>query len=262
MKLIFKDGTGIELKEGEDANRYLANREVATIPGEIKEAFLEHNYDLNGVNGSFTKIFTMNSKELSVLKNNLVEIDSMGLKDIFNGNLDFRVFTRNFINKVKECLQKGIPFLNPDNTFANHLITGEEYEVKTNASNVSTPKVEAVNPSVSPLDLMSKEYSENKEYTGNKELDNEDIAVKEDLLKNLLKLREECNDGTLKFIITSAIANIDTAIANDNKLYKVEGTRHLIEKAMNGVPITADMEEDINSILAMFPGKNERGQAR
>lgn len=278
MKMIFKDGTGIGLREDVEnsrflADRALADREVTVSSSEVKELFLSYGYNLNAVNGSFLKIFTVNAKELKNITDVLGEIKELGLQEVFNANLDFVVFTRGFLDRVKYCVNNGLPFLNADNTFASFLrykTTFESY-VANLASSVDMSNSVATNQvvensisqevMVTPMELI-QEQTQEQVNPQELVLDTEDLMVREELLRTLIKLREECNDGTLKFIITSIIANLDSVIALDKKAYKTVGTRHLIYNALSGVAITPDMQEDINSILMMFPEiSNERGLA-
>lgn len=272
MKMIFKDGTGIGLQQDVENSRFLVDRVLAGTPSEVKELFVSHGYNLNAVNGSFLKMFTVNARELKAVSDVLVEIDAMGLQEVFNANLDYIVFTKGFLDRVKYCIQNNIPFLSNDNVFVSFLrykTTFEAY-VANLASNVgrnSTASNQAVVSSasqevvVTPMELI-QEQTQEQVNPQELVLDTEDLMVREELLRALIKLREECNDGTLKFIITSIIANLDSVIALDRKAYKTRGTRHLILNALSGVSIVPDMQEDINSILGMFPEiSDERGLA-
>lgn len=276
MKMIFKDGTGIGLREDVEnsrflADRALADREVTVSSSEVKELFLNHGYDLDAVDGSFLKMFTVNAKELKGIKDSLVEIERMGLQEIFNKNLDYIVFTSGFVSRVDYCLKNQIPFLSEDNRFVSFLrykTTFDMYVANlTNSMSNTVASNQVVENSISqevmvtPMDLI-QEQTQEQVSPQELVLDTEDLMVREELLRTLIKLREECNDGTLKFIITSIIANLDSVIALDKKAYKTVGTRHLIYNALSGVVITPDMQEDINSILGMFPEmSNERGLA-
>lgn len=267
MKMIFKDGTGIELAEDVENSRFLAVREIATAPGQVKELFESYGYNVKKVPGSFLKMFTVNAKELKKVSDVLEEIEAKGLKEIFNVNLDYIVFTKEFFDRVKYCMDNQIPFLSEDNRFVSFLRYKTVFDnyVANLTSNVQISNAmvgradEAV--VVTPMEQIQEEVQE-QVSTQELVLDTEDLMVREELLRTLIKLREECNDGTLKFIITSIIANLDSVIAVDNKLYKTKGTRHLIKNAIYGVSITPDMQEDINSILNMFPEiDEERGLA-
>lgn len=269
MKMIFKDGTGIELADDVENSRFLAVREIASVPGQVKELFEHFGYNVKKVPGSFLKMFTVNAKELKKVSDVLEEIEAKGLKEIFNVNLDYIVFTREFFDRVKYCMDNQIPFLSEDNRFVAFLRYKTVFDnyVANLASSVQMNNNAMVDNSandsvvVTPMEQI-QEVTQEQVSTQELVLDTEDLMVREELLRTLIKLREECNDGTIKFIITSIIANLDSVIALDNKLYKTKGTRHLIKNAIYGVSITPDMQEDINSILNMFPEiDEERGLA-
>ena len=94
-------------------------------------------------------------------------------------------------------------------------------------------------------------------------LDEEDNMVRSDILKTLLEVKEENKDDfTFGFLITSIIANLDNVIASDNKEYRITGNKHIIERALEGISLTPDMQSEIdNKILSAFPDVNdlERG---
>lgn len=241
----FKDGTQIGTKEGVNNDYFLASRALATIPSDVKETFETHGYNLNDVPGAFLKMFTVNAKELSFIKNNLILIDEMGLKDIFNSNLSYIVFTNDFVKRVKECHDSKKPFLNPDNTFASFLYNGENAEIP-NQNNVTPSTPKPTPTEVEPANVA---------------FDVEDESIKSELITILEDYKKNCDDGMLKYIIDNIIEAIPEVVASDNKAYRENGIKHLIEKAIFTCPIAVP-ENNANEILALFPEVNvERGLA-
>ncbi len=240
MKFKCIDGTSINLAPDVDPNKFLALRNYTTNAGVILDLFKNRDYNLESVPGSFLRILTMNEKELSDLPNILDEIDKLGLKEIFNANLECRSFKASFLERVKTALDKGIPFVNPDNTFISEIKYAEEFK---NFNNNFTPNENStVNNEniVEPIEVKS--------------LDAEDLKVKTDIISRLGEINSLNSDSTLTFIISSIIANLDSVLGSDNKAYRTLGERHLIENALQGVALTPEMQNMIsNTILEAFP---------
>ena len=241
MKYKCKDGTVINLAPEVKPEYFYSLINLTTNAGVIMDLFKNRNYDVSVVPGSFLRILTASEKELSEIASVLDEIEKLGLRAIFNANLDARSFKSSFIARVKMGAEKGIPFVNADNTFINELKDEESFKAYTEA------------------------YLKNKTTTSNteeaKELDAEDLTVKSTILSKLSEINSLNSDVTLTFIVSSIIANLDTAIANNNKAYRNLGCRPIIEGALKGVDLTSDMQELIDTkILAAFPDMNmERG---
>ncbi len=245
MKMKFKDGTIINTKEGVNNNYFLGARALATIASDAKETFETHGYNLNDVPGDFLKMFTVNARELSFIKNSLILIDEMGLKDIFQANLSYIVFTKEFVERVKNCHDNNQPFLNPDNTFASFLYPGQKSETQVLPN--STPEVSEPAPSPSP--------------TSPNNFDVEDESIKRELVNILEEYKKTCDDGMLKYIIDNIIETIPEVVASDNKEYHTKGIHHLIENAILNCPIAVP-DNNASEILALFPEENiERGLA-
>ncbi len=243
------DGTIITLANDVDPSKFLANKDLTSNAGKIIDLFLNRGYDMSTIPGAFIKILSASEKELNELPNILDEIEKLGLKEIFNANLEVRSFTATFLNRIKEAMAKGIPFVNPDNTFVKEIKYAEDFKnfsVGFTANQNPTPIMEN-NPT--PIEIN--------------ELDAEDLKVKSDIISRLGEINSLNPDSTLTFIISSIISNLDMSLKTDNKAYKTLGERHLVENALQGVALTPEMQNMINTtILAAFPDNNltmERG---
>lgn len=268
MSLILgkTEKVGIKTADGVVAERFYPVKAIADIPGAVKDAFLEHNYDFNGLPGAFIKIFTLNERELGELMNTLDEIDKLDLKEVFNANLEVRYFKKRFLERVKYCVNNNIPFLNQDNTFASFLDNEEAFsKYRSEANNKNINKEELT-------DTIKKNSVENKSNVVTIDLENlqdtvvlddEDNQVYREIKESLEQIKEAKQDGSIKFIIDSAISNLGDIIARDNKQYKNAGIGSLVRKATKGVALTPEMEMIINEeILVAFPENNVgRGMA-
>ncbi|MCM1052980.1 MAG: hypothetical protein NC483_03300 [Ruminococcus sp.] len=269
MSLILgkTEKVGIKTAEGVVSERFYPIKAIADIPGAVKDAFLEHKYSLNDLSGSFIKIFTFNERELGELMNILDEIDNLDLKEVFNANLEVRYFKRKFLERVKYCVKNDIPFLNQDNTFASFLENEElfaEYtskgnnavrEVNTVSSRVENNNyredIKASNISSNSSNVNSFSTNETNNYPA---LDGEDAKVYDEIRNTLEQIKEVKQDGSIKFIIDSALSNLGDIIIRDNKQYRDAGIGSLVRKATRGVALTPEMETIINEeILVAFP---------
>ncbi len=229
MEFRFQDGTKLILDEGVDVAKFLANR-GAPQAAEVKKIFDAHDYNLQVVPGSFLKIFTLDAKEIHELSLVLEEIDTLGLKEIFEANLNVQVFKRVFLERVKKCLDEGIPFVNSDHTFVRSLYNSNDFASFISTMPSQEKNVEAAN------------------------LDEEDNMVKAEIIKELGMINESNDDPTLTFVISSIIANLDGVILSDNKAYRTMGVRHLIENALQGISLDPVMQSVVDTkILVNFP---------
>ena len=241
---------GIKTEEGVTLTKYLIaihKAEEASVI-KVKNLFETHGYNISVVPGEFLKIFTMNEKEIAELGKALDKIEELGLKDIFNANLKISTFKPALISRAEFCLNNNIPFLNSDNSIVSMLYNTEAFaEYTTRPNDVKTVREIEENPSV---------FDENKNITM---LDEEDLMVQKDIIKTLTEInRENPNDTTLTFIVTTIIANLDGVLANDNKNYRFMGTEHIIENALQGFALTPEMEEIAkNKIMNRFTNSNE-----
>lgn len=240
---------GMQFEEGVALTKYLVAIHIAKEENvlRLKKIFDEHGYDLNKIPGEFVKIFTMNEKEIAEVEGVLKEVERLGLKEIFNANLRPATFKLGMLEKVKYCLNNNIPFVNADNTFVSNLRDNEAFAAYT----ASTPLEEV---SSSTLEETPK-FEETNIPTV---LDEEDLSVKSDIIKTLTDInRNNPGDGTLTFIISSMITNLDSVIARDNKNYRLLGTKHIVEDALQGMMLTPEIEEIINSKVLVAFGKEE-----
>lgn len=237
---------GVKFAEGiDEAKLYpvlsIMNLEMAK---EIIGMFLNRGYDLSAIHLATCRLFTLNKKELNVLKENLDKIDALNLKDVFNNNLNIVSFNSSVIARVEFCLNNGIPFVYEESKILISELYNEELFAEYTASRQK----------VSEVATQDEVKSEESTVTrANKiELTEEDNIVRSELIKTLLEIKEENRDNfTFGFLITSIIANLDLAIANDNGAYKTVGTKHLIDRALEGIALTPEMQADIKEKI--FP---------
>lgn len=242
---------GIKLEEGVLITKFIMPIHTANEENvyKIKDLLENHKYTINVVPGEFLKIFSMNSKEVEEFGKVLIEIDELGLKDIFNANLKAASFKRSFLEKLKFCINHRLPYLNSDNTFIKDLYDNEkfgEYSAKVPLAEIKTAE-----------EIKEPKKNINYEETESK-LDAEDLMVKTELIKTLTEINQENDDMTLKFIVSTIITNIDSAITKDNKKYRLMGTRHIIEDALQGFNMTPEIEDLVqNKILSKFTQEEE-----
>ncbi len=247
MKFKFKDNTEFVLDEGVNPNKFLALRVVATRPKDVKVLFLENGYDLTTVPGEFLKVCTFNDKEIAELDQVLKEIEELGLKAVFNLNLKVQSFKRIFLERVKYCIHNNVEYLKEDNTFRSELDTTEAFaEYTARATSLE--------------DVKTVQEVEQMEQKG---LDEEDNAIKYDILKTLTEINQNAIDPSVTFIISTIMTNLDEVIAKDNKNYRMMGTRHLVENALQGINLDSELEYLINKeILTAFPDSKEMNNER
>jgi hypothetical protein len=120
---------GIKTEDGVLLTKYLVGIHLANTQNakKIKNSFERHGYQIDIVPGTFLKIFSMNDKEANELENVLVEVDDLGLKDVYEANLKVSTFKRSFLEKIKFCINNRLPFLNSDNTFIAELYDNEKF---------------------------------------------------------------------------------------------------------------------------------------
>ncbi len=273
MSLILgkTEKVGIKTAEGVVSERFYPIKAIADIPGAVKDAFLEHKYNLSDLAGSFIKIFTYNERELGELMNILDEIDALDLKEVFNANLiKILYFKRKFLERVKYCVNNDIPFLNQDNSFASFLENEEvfaEYTSKGNSireeSNFSNRAEDNSSKENCKTTSIPANISKVDSFGGNPNnnifpaLDGEDAKVYNEIRNTLEQIKEVKQDGSIKFIIDSALSNLGDIIIRDNKQYRDAGIGSLVRKATKGVALTPEMETIINEeILVAFPDNN------
>jgi len=219
---------GVKTEEGVLLTKYLnnINKKEENNVLKIKDLFETHGYDLSIIPGAFLKIFTLNDKEISELEKSLTRIDELGLTEIISTNLKVATFKPTFVGRLEYCLNNNVPFLNEDNSIVSMLYNSEVYAQYTAKA---TP-IEEVK-TVQEIEENPPFYDKDNIVTL---LDEEDLIIQKEIIKTLTEInRENKDDMTLKFIISTIIANLDSVIANDNKNYRFMGTEHIIEIIKN-----------------------------
>ena len=235
MEYTFANGTKFMLDEGVESYKFGAILK-ATEPEEIKEIFLNHGYDVDKVvSGHFLKMFAMDAKEVHELPLILDEIEALNLKDVFNYNMRVQIFKREFVERVKYCLDNNIAFLNSDNTFIRQLNSPDAFKDYTTSM---------------PL----------KDTEEKIELDMEDTMVKHKIMETLGEIGNDEQNPVLTAIISNIYTHLDEVIKKDEKKYKVMGIRHLVEDALVG-EIDPVMQSVFDTkVLVAFPeNEMERG---
>jgi len=272
---------GIKPREGVILTKYLVDISLASEEkvNEIIGMFKSHEYDLSEVPGSFYKVFTKTGKEINELEEVLTNIDAMNiqisedadLKAVFQADLRFAIFTPGFIARIKFCMDNDLPYLYEDNTFISELFSKKTFafysskipidEIKTVTE--LTPTVEVpVNVAPASVEPVSMQTATITTDT----IDFEDLSVKNEIVSNLTKIMEaNGNNPTLNFLIGNIIDNLSGVIASNNKAYRTEGTRSLVEGALQGINITPDLKQELDEkVLKAFPDfrQNKEGVVR
>lgn len=248
---FIKNGTSLILDEGVRSENFYSNIPLGSNASNVRSLFESYGYDLNGIPGSFVKIFTANEKETAEIAESLAEIEKMGLKDIFANNYALAHFRRAFVARTKEALEMGIPFLNSDNTFIRELNSNESF----NAYIERTPKKSDVNhyqnnfeqDEILEARIASMDEFETNIYNS--------IAEK----LNYLILANATNYNLVS-ILKLAIRKFAEAIINkDYELAKDE----MLERVISAIGIDAESPEAelILSAVADMKISVERGRA-
>lgn len=252
MEFKFK-GVKINLPEGVEAAKFDANRVMANIPEDVLKLFLEYGIDLKTeCPGAFLKGFTLNEKELAEVRENLKRYVELGMLDVIKANpknLQIRTFKSTFMKRLVECVQKGKPYLNSDNTFADFLVKNE---------------MELASATVTQTELVNAQmdYEANKEVTNADQVAQmtpEDKQVYNEIVErlNYLVLGNPM-DTMLANIVSNATAKVTDAILR--KEYKFLGIREMVESVMfDGIDVTpADNERITNLVLGAFPDEERK----
>jgi len=262
---------GIKPREGIEVTKCLPNVTIAKDE-EIKqviELFEKYGYDIHTVPLSFYKMFTKSGREIKELEEVLTIIEEMdfqisedvSLKSIFQSDLRYSCFTPSFIARLKFCIANNIEFIYEDNTFIGPLFEADVFASYT----VQTPVEELKKVA----DLAESDYApfakdnavtqENSNTEPMSLVDEEDLSIRTEIIYTLTKTMEaNQNDTTLNFLITNILANLNDVIAMDNKEYRVLGTRHLVENALQGVNITPELQSELDEkVLKAFSDFSE-----
>lgn len=248
---------GIKTEEGVLITKFLMSIHLANEANvlKIKNSLENHTYTIGVVPGEFLKIFSMNPKEIDEFEKILVEIDELGLKDIFSANLKTASFKRSFLEKLKFCINNHLPYLNPDNTFISDLYDNEkfgEYSAKVPIGQIKT--IQEINES-SPI-------SQNDANMENK-MDMEDKQVYNEIIEKLnYLLLAHPTDEMLAKVVNNVTNKIVSSILR--KEYKFLSLNDVVKSIMfEGLDVTPvdniRIEELIDSI---FPITEERSLAQ
>lgn len=261
---------GIKPRNGIDISKALPAISIADEDHvkRVIDLFEKHGYDIHEIPLSFYRMFTKKDKgnvnELEELEAVLTVIDEMdfqisedvSLKTLFQTDLRYGCFTPEFIARLKFCIANNINYAYEDNTFIGALFEADVFAAYT----VQTP-VEELQKAT---ELKENDYipfvrdniaeQESKNVEPMTLTDPEDLNVRTEIIYTLTKaMGDNQNDHTFDFLVTNIIANLNDVIAMDNKEYRVLGTRHLVENALQGVNITPELQDELDDkILKAF----------
>ena len=175
-RLIIGD-VGVLLDEGVDKYKFVANEKLQVNSSAVAEVFANFGYDVNTVPGGFVKALTINAKELEEVKSVLAEIESMGLKTVFEVNMRLACFKRSFVERLKKYQKAGAPYLNSDNTFVSTLFSTEDPD-KYLTSNVASEPTDTAPTNV--VDIKGAESQDSIQI-----MDEFDRGIYNEISKNL-----------------------------------------------------------------------------
>lgn len=265
MEFKFKK-TSVSLAEGVDGNKFGALRAIAVTPEEVKNLFLAHGYNLEGIQGIFLKAFAMNAAELKEVEDNLIKIEKMGMQQVFQANMQIRYFRDKFMRKLERCIAAGLPYLNSDNTFASFFANEEEFEdyllgsknkntIPVNEDKILKEKIELNN-------LKGEISNKNKINMDDNKLDEmspEDRQVYNEIVErlNYLVLASPM-DTMLATVVNNATNKAVDAILRQE--YKFLGVREMVESVMfDGLDVTPEDNKRITSlVLGAFPDEERK----
>ncbi len=235
---------GIKLEEGVLITKYLIPIHIADYDTAVTilDTLKKHKYNVDVVPGAFLKVFAMNMKEEKELEEVLAEVDTLGLKDVWNVNLAPRAFKRSFLEKVKFCIHNHIAYLNPDNTFVSHLYDNERFGAYTKQiplEQVAT--VEQVNEE--PIKVTSEEIETEAKMTA------EDKQVYSEIVEklNFLILRNATDEVLVK-VAKNIMNKIPASILNGE--YHYFSLNDMIKGIMfDGIDVTPEVSERIEKLI-------------
>ena len=230
---------------------YLANSDTAKS---VKMEFVNHGYSLDIVPGEFLKIFTMNEKEIAELDKVLVEIDELGLKEVFQANLRPASFKRGFLERVKWCIVNNFPYLHEDNTFIKELERPEAFAEYTAHKPMEMIKT------AQEVDAMERKAT-NSEVLFDR-MDAEDKQVYNQIVESLnyLILQNPTNEY-LPTIVNNITKKVVDAILR--KEYRFLPLSDVVSGVMfDGIDVTPEMESVRELVLSAFPEEREMNEGR
>jgi len=234
---------GIKTDDGVLLTKYLVNVSLAKSDNvkKILRLFKDYGYDLSVVPGSFFKIFTYNEKEISELEKVLEEVNTLGIKELYQVNLKVGAFKREFLERLKFCLNNNIPYLNSDNSFIKELYDKELFGEYT-----ARKPLQEMKKTVEVMEVEDKK-SVDLEPT----MDVEDRQVYNEIIEKLNYLvLANPTDEFLAQVVANITRNIPESILR--KEYKFIPVGEMISAVMfSGLDVTPldniRIEELINS---------------
>ena len=223
---------GIKTDDGVLITKYLINISLAKSDNvkRIVSLFKENGYDLSVVPGSFFKIFTYNEKEIAELEKVLEEVKSLGLKELYQLNLKVGTFKREFLERLKFCLNNNMPYLNSDNSFIKELYSKELFGDYTAKKPLNEVK--------STHDVFENNLVENKDVILEPTMDAEDKQVYNEIIEklNYLVLANPTDEFLLQ-VVANITKNIPESILR--KEYKFLPVGEMISAVMfSGLDVT------------------------
>ncbi len=285
MILLFTKNTkgpdvGLDLAEGVDSGKFLPDSAIAPNPGAVQDLFINNGYVLKSSQGSFAKVMTVDAKGLAEIERGISRIEALGLKDVVNSaNMSPRTFKSSFLDRLEDCKNAGLPFLNPDNTFIKALDNRELLDayIKSNKSQVVVEKA-VVQPvvtevmvepvaQVAPVSVQAPTPTVLNNETQNVnaqvvEQSIDDIVANMDAFDQQLYYNtiETLNYLVLANATNNTLASIISALpkglaeAIDRQEYQFLGTRGMVNNIMEElgvVPGSPEAEMILNAIPEM-----------
>ncbi|MCI9281404.1 MAG: hypothetical protein HFI49_04020 [Bacilli bacterium] len=264
MEYILNRDLRLKLADGVEASKFDANRVIATIPKNVLSLFLEYGIDLKTeCPGAFIKAFTVNAKELEEIRGNLERLKELDLIEVIKANpsnLQIRVFKTSFMKRLVELMQKGTPYLNADNSFADYLLDNKIPNQIT-----QTDLINAQIEYVADKSSDEQNNSLNVGATSDRlaEMTPEDRQVYNEIVEklNYLVLANPM-DTVLATVVNNAISKAAEAILRQELRWGIE-PREMIESVMfDGLEtmIGLDKERIASLVLGAFPNEERKGR--
>lgn len=257
MEFKFR-GLKVNLPDGVDAPKFDVSRVIANIPEEVFKLFQGYGIDLKEeCPGAFIKGFTLNEKELAEVSENLKRYQELGLIDVIKANpknLQIRTFKNSFMKRLVELVQKGKPYLNSDNSFADFIVRNEIDKIIEEEINE-----EVTQASGNITFGVEYETSKDRIEDPTSQMSPEDRQVYNEIIEklNYLVLANPMDTG-LANVVNNATAKVTDAILR--KEYKFLGIREMVESVMfDGMNVTPEDNERITSlVLGAFPDEERK----
>lgn len=267
MEYILNRDLRLKLIDGVEAPKFDANRVMATIPKNVLSLFLEYGIDLKTeCPGTFIKAFTVNAKELEEMRGNLQRLKDLDLIEIIKANpinLQIRVFKTSFMKRLVELIQKGTPYLNADNSFADCLLDNK-IPAQITQTDLINAQIEYVadKSSNEQNNVFNVEMNVGAASDRLAEMTPEDRQVYNEIVEklNYLVLANPM-DTVLATVVKNAISKAAEAILRQELKWGIE-PREMIESVMfdglDEVSIGLDKERIANLVLGAFPDEERK----